>query len=60
MRVPNRGSEPARAVGVEDAKGVIEALASRLNLGAISYRSTEALPGVEHPGRTAEVVIGTR
>ena len=52
--------EPARAAGVEDAKGLIESVAARFNLGRISYRATEPRAGVEHPGRTAEVLLVDR
>ena len=46
-----------RDASVEDAKGLIEALAARFNLGRISYSATSPRAGVEHPGRTAEVVL---
>ncbi len=54
---PRSWAGGARAAGVEYAKGLIEALAARLRLGAISYRETSPMRGVEHPGRTAEVVL---
>jgi phenylalanyl-tRNA synthetase beta chain len=50
-------AEPARAASVDDAKGLIEALAARFNLGRVSYRVTKARAGVEHPGRTAEAML---
>lgn len=50
-------SDPARPVAVEDAKGIIEMVASRLHLGGIAYRPTKVRDGVEHAGRTAEVVV---
>jgi len=46
-------SEPARAASLDDVKGVIEALASRLGIGRLTYQATDAAPRVEHPGRTA-------
>ena len=50
-------SDTASAASVEDAKGVIELIASRFHLGSIGYRPTGVRPGVEHSGRTAEVVV---
>jgi phenylalanyl-tRNA synthetase beta chain len=48
---------PAQVAEVADIKGVIEVLADRLNVGRIEYAASQALAGVEHPGRTAAVVL---
>jgi phenylalanyl-tRNA synthetase beta chain len=48
-------SEPARSVSVDDLKGIVEVLASRLNIGPLSYRPAGEWSGVEHPGRTADI-----
>jgi phenylalanyl-tRNA synthetase beta chain len=50
-------AEPARAASVEDAKGLVEAIAARFDLGRVSYRVTQPRAGVEHPGRTAEAIL---
>jgi len=55
---PQSWVETARQTGVEDVKGVIEALTLRLNLGPISYRPTATHRVFEHPGQTADVVLG--
>jgi phenylalanyl-tRNA synthetase beta chain len=51
-------SRPAAQAAVEDAKGLIEALATRLNIVLLEYRPLTAQPLVEHPGRTAAVFGG--
>jgi phenylalanyl-tRNA synthetase beta chain len=48
---------PAQVAEVADIKGVIEVLVDRLNAGRVEYAATQALAGVEHPGRTATVVL---
>ena len=53
-------AEPARPAGLDDLKGVLEALASRLHLGPLGYQPREARPGIEHPGRTAAITSGTQ
>jgi len=50
-------SDTARLASVEDAKGVIELIASRFNVGSIAYRQAKVRPGIEHSGRTAEIVL---
>ncbi|CAN5767747.1 phenylalanine--tRNA ligase subunit beta [soil metagenome] len=55
---PGGWAQPAREADVADAKGMVEWLVERLAGQRAWYRPTEALPGVEHPGRTAEVVTG--
>jgi phenylalanyl-tRNA synthetase beta chain len=54
---PQSWAEPGRAAGVEDAKGLIEAIVARFKLGRVSYSPTSPRPGVDHPGQTADVVI---
>jgi phenylalanyl-tRNA synthetase beta chain len=49
---------PGRAAEVADVKGIVEALAARLNAGRVDYATTDAFVRVEHPGRTAEVLAG--
>jgi phenylalanyl-tRNA synthetase beta chain len=49
--------EPAHVAEVADIKGVLEVLVDRLNAGRVEYAPTEPMPGVEHPGRTASVVL---
>ena len=48
---------PAQVAEVADIKGVVEFLVDRLHAGRVEYAATEALAGVEHPGRTAAVVL---
>jgi phenylalanyl-tRNA synthetase beta chain len=48
---------PAQVAEVADIKGVIEVLVDRLDARRVEYAATEALTGVEHPGRTAAVVL---
>jgi phenylalanyl-tRNA synthetase beta chain len=51
--------EATRDATVEDVKGVVEWVASRLRIGRLAYqRPAVTLAAVEHPGRTA-VVLGT-
>jgi len=50
-------SEPARVARLEDLKGLVEALTSRLHVGRITYTTRGAWPGVEHPGRGAAVTV---
>lgn len=56
---PASWSEPARVASVEDLKGVLEALAERLNVGRLFYRRAGEWASVEHPGRTADVCAET-
>jgi phenylalanyl-tRNA synthetase beta chain len=49
--------ERQRSATFEDAKGVIEALAARLNMGRVEFAATPARPGVDHPGRSAAVLV---
>ncbi len=48
-------SEEARPASVDDVKGIVEGLAARLNVGCLFYRPAGEWPGVEHPGRTADI-----
>jgi phenylalanyl-tRNA synthetase beta chain len=52
-------AEPARPAGLDDLKGVLEELASRLHLGRLAYLPREAHDSVEHPGRTASIATTT-
>jgi phenylalanyl-tRNA synthetase beta chain len=54
---PPSWAEASRPVDVADAKGILEWLVDRLCHRRLTYRTTEVLPGVEHPGRTAEVLL---
>jgi phenylalanyl-tRNA synthetase beta chain len=45
------------AASVDEAKGLIESLTARFNLGRITYAATSARARVEHPGRTAQVML---
>jgi phenylalanyl-tRNA synthetase beta chain len=53
---PATWAAPARAWDLADGKGLVEALVSRLADARVSWQVTEPRAGVEHPGRTAEVV----
>jgi phenylalanyl-tRNA synthetase beta chain len=50
-------AQPARAADVADAKGMVEWLVERLAGRRLWYQPAQALPGVEHPGQTAEIVV---
>ncbi|MGI8928186.1 MAG: phenylalanine--tRNA ligase subunit beta [Candidatus Limnocylindrales bacterium] len=50
-------SDAAREASVDDLKGILEQVASRFHLGSIAYRPTEVRAGIEHTGRTAEIVV---
>ena len=56
---PPAWNRPARAYDLDDAKGLLELLASRLGLGRPAYRA-EAGEAVFHPGRTARAEIPGR
>ncbi len=49
--------EPARAASVEDAKGLIEAWPRASTSAASRIAPQSHVAGVEHPGRTAEVML---
>ncbi|MGZ3586597.1 MAG: phenylalanine--tRNA ligase subunit beta [Candidatus Limnocylindrales bacterium] len=49
--------QPARAADVADLKGLASWLADRLGVGTLGFQAVEARPGVEHPGRTAQIVL---
>jgi phenylalanyl-tRNA synthetase beta chain len=51
-------AQPARPAAVEDAKGIIEAIAERLGIAGLHYGEVQPLALVEHPGRTAGVFAG--
>ena len=53
---PPAWNRPARSYDLDDAKGLLELLASRLGLGAPVYRA-EAGEAVFHPGRTMRAEI---
>jgi phenylalanyl-tRNA synthetase beta chain len=55
---PASWAQAGRAADVEDAKGIVEWLIERAARRDAGYRPTAALAGVEHPHRTAEVVVG--
>lgn len=50
-------SDAGREASVEDAKGIVELIATRFQLGSVAYRPTKVGPGIEHSGRTAEVTV---
>jgi phenylalanyl-tRNA synthetase beta chain len=54
-----RGSwnQEARPADLGDVQGLIEWLADRLHLGRVRFDSGEPTQGVEHPGRTAKVIV---
>ncbi len=56
---PPAWNRPSRPYDLDDAKGLLELLASRLDLGRPVYRA-EAGETVFHPGRTARADIGDR
>jgi phenylalanyl-tRNA synthetase beta chain len=49
--------QPRREVDLDDLKGVVSWLAARLGLPTPAFEATEPLPGIEHPGRIAAVVL---
>ena len=55
--LPRGWDQPARSADLGDVKGLVEWLAERLRLPSPGYEPAEALRGVEHPGRTALVVV---
>ena len=56
---PPAWNRPSRPYDLDDAKGLLELLAGRLDLGRPSYRA-EAGESVFHPGRTARADIDDR
>jgi phenylalanyl-tRNA synthetase beta chain len=56
---PPAWNRPARPYDLDDAKGLLEVVAARLDLGRPAYRA-EASESVFHPGRTARADIGDR
>jgi phenylalanyl-tRNA synthetase beta chain len=50
-------NQQARAADLSDVSGFIAWLADRLHVGKVRFESTAANPGVEHPGRTASVIL---
>ena len=52
-------NRPARPYDLDDAKGILELLADRLDLGRPAYRA-ESAEAVLHPGRTARATIDGR
>jgi phenylalanyl-tRNA synthetase beta chain len=48
---------PAREAEVADVKGIVEWLVARLRAGRLAYASADAAALVEHPGRTAQVLL---
>ncbi len=51
-------AQPRSAAGVEDVKGIVEALAQRLHVEDLHYRPSEPWSGIEHPGRSAAIFAG--
>jgi len=49
--------EPGRPATLDDVKGIVEWIASRLHLGRAVYRPASLRAGIDHPGRTAEVFV---
>ena len=54
---PATWAEPARIWDVADAKGLVESIVARLGRDRVRYEPTDPRPGVEHPGRTASIVV---
>jgi phenylalanyl-tRNA synthetase beta chain len=54
---PPSWAETQRALTFEDIKGVVESLGARWSLERIEFAPTQARPGIDHPGRTAAVVV---
>jgi phenylalanyl-tRNA synthetase beta chain len=52
-------NRPARAYDLDDAKGVLELLATRLGLGLVAYEPEREEP-LFHPGRTARARVAGR
>ncbi len=47
--------EAARPATLDDVKGIVEWLVTRLHIGRAEYRPASLRAGIDHPGRTAEV-----
>jgi phenylalanyl-tRNA synthetase beta chain len=56
-RVPLAWDQPARSADLGDAKGLVTWLFDRLHGPAPRFLSVDPQAGVEHPGRTALVVV---
>jgi phenylalanyl-tRNA synthetase beta chain len=54
---PSTWVEPARPVGMEDVKGIVEWLVGRMCHRRVGYEEVAVMGGVEHPGRTASVIV---
>ena len=50
--------QPPREADLGDAKGLVAWLAERLGAPPARFSTTETRSGVEHPGRTAAIVMG--
>jgi phenylalanyl-tRNA synthetase beta chain len=50
-------NQQARAADLSDLTGLISWLGDRLHLGALRFERSEPNLGVEHPGRTAKVIV---
>ncbi|MBI3932446.1 MAG: phenylalanine--tRNA ligase subunit beta [Acidobacteria bacterium] len=56
--MPAHWSQKARAADVFDVKGILDALAARLGLGALRV-APEGLPPFVHPGKSARILRGS-
>jgi phenylalanyl-tRNA synthetase beta chain len=56
---PQSWSEPARSASFDDVKGIVEWLVARAPGVPVEYASVEPRQGIEHPGRTAQVFVGS-
>ncbi|MDQ3870422.1 MAG: phenylalanine--tRNA ligase subunit beta [Chloroflexota bacterium] len=54
---PRGWDQEGRAADLGDVKGLLEWLAKRLDVRGVRYEPAAAVGGVEHPGRTARVVV---
>ena len=54
---PATWASTSRAWDIADAKGIVEVLAARLGHPQLRYEPAPARPGVDHPGRTASIVV---
>ena len=52
-------TEPPRPAELADIKGIVGALLERLGISTPVFAPTEAQAGIEHPGRTAAVLLAS-
>jgi phenylalanyl-tRNA synthetase beta chain len=50
-------AEPGRSATFAEMKGVVQAVAARLNIPRIQFAAVQTRPGIEHPGRTASIEL---